>query len=634
MLKEISLYLFNNEELLGMLITCLLAWSIITALFYQLKKRKKEEPKKNWTLNDAYLICIITVIYSIFSLWNLGSFKAPQNFWQPQVENETILLTLPEKTQFDTITWISGEGDSNLHPTGLQFGTEIQIDGSNDQQQWEPILKLENSSYMAWVMSTVHSCDYRYIRLTFTKDHSVLHEIGFRQSNEEQHLPVQFVSQSNLNNPFNGEALIDEQNTLPLKASYINGTYFDEIYHTRNAYEIANGLIMYSHVHPLFGTSFIALAIKVFGLNPFGWRIAGALFGILMLPLFYLLGKLLFKQTRYAAIGTILFAADFMHYTTSRIGTLEPFSIFWILLMTTLMIYYVQLDFFKEKLTKTLGVLATCGITMGLAIATKWTGAYAAVALAILFFNKMFNNFNLYRSAVTVENKKEEDHQIIQQFTRRTAITLFWCCLFFVAVPLIIYFVAYMPMMIFKNTPWSIQGVIDHTIGVYNYHATLTATHPFQSVWWQWVLNLKPIWYYFSSTETTVSTISAFGNPLLWWAGAGSIIYCFIALIRKRCSNAWIISVCFLCQIIPWVLVTRCVFIYHYYPSVPFMILSVVYCIAKIEAIQPLYRRHVHIFVFLCVLCFILFLPVIGGFNTTHFYIDNILRWLPSWYFG
>ena len=49
--------------------------------------------------------------------------------------------------------------------------------------------------------------------------------------------------------------------------------------------------------------------------------------------LLYAVLKVIFIKPEYAALGTLLFSVDFMHITTSRIATLEPFSVFFILLM-------------------------------------------------------------------------------------------------------------------------------------------------------------------------------------------------------------------------------------------------------------------------------------------------------------
>ena len=77
-----------------------------------------------------------------------------------------------------------------------------------------------------------------------------------------------------------GDALFDEQSEVPDTISQLNSMYFDEIYHARTAYEFLHGLPTYENTHPPLGKIFIALGVAIFGMNPFGWRIMGTLFGI------------------------------------------------------------------------------------------------------------------------------------------------------------------------------------------------------------------------------------------------------------------------------------------------------------------------------------------------------------------
>ena len=96
----------------------------------------------------------------------------------------------------------------------------------------------------------------------------------------------------------------------------------------------------------------IAFFIKLLGNNPFAWRIGGVLFSAAMIPLIYDLCRRLFKKTFYAALGAIFLACDFMHLTTARIATLEPFSVFFILLMTYFMIRYWRMSFYEDDFKK------------------------------------------------------------------------------------------------------------------------------------------------------------------------------------------------------------------------------------------------------------------------------------------
>ena len=188
--------------------------------------------------------------------------------------------------------------------------------------------------------------------------------------------------------------------------------------------------------------------------------------------------------------------------------------------------------------------------------------------------------------------------------------------------------------MIYKNEPFTILGVYGQTMGMYDYHKNLEATHPFQSVWYEWILNIKPIWYYHQVNDGMVKTISAYGNPVIFLTGAIAMVTTAYYAVFKRCKTALLIVISYLAQLIPWILVTRCVFIYHYYPSIPFLLLSIIYCIKKLIDTDERYKKAVTIFVILSILAFIILLPTISGFTTTQWYIDNVTNWYPTWYFG
>lgn len=655
-MKALSLRLFADQELL-----MLLFWLVLTAvsltvvykkgLFNQLFNRKqnqrlsfkwkisdgyqKSQASVPWEGKDVFLVILITLLYSIVSLWQLGSAKLPETQWQPASEDEFLILEITgDSTAFDQLYLLPGEGDNNALEDGYQIGLKnIQITGSNDQNTWELIADIDESSYLQWKIID-GSWNYRYIGIIVKNSRDVINEIGFKRAGFDEFLPVRVKTRSNTENPYIPENIIDEQDKLPIRPTYMDETYFDEIYHVRNAQEISQGQFMYASVHPLLGTQIIAFFIKVLGNNPFAWRIGGALFGIAMLPVFYCLCKALFKKSYYAAAGTIFLACDFMHLTTSRIATLEPFSVFFIILMTYFMLRYVQLSFYDTDLKKTLKWLMLSGISMGFGIAVKWTGAYAGIGLAILFFSSLLRRGIEYRKAKKKVTPDNFEKHIIETFPKYAGYTLLWCGLWFVFIPLVIYFAAYIPCHIYRNEAWSIEGVIRQTIGMYKYHANLEATHPFQSVWWQWILDIRPIWYYHRVYDEVVYTISAFGNPLIWWSGLAAVLFCVIQVIKKKAAVSFWILVSYLAQLVPWMLVTRCVFIYHYYPSVPFLILALVYSIQHLIECNPRMQKRVTGFIIVCVILFLLFLPATAGFGTTKGYIDGFLRWFPSWYFG
>ena len=166
--------------------------------------------------------------------------------------------------------------------------------------------------------------------------------LSFQTWNEKQ-----FLSELRANYAL---CLVDEQDTVPEEPSYFNGMIFDEIYHARTAYENIHNMSVYEWTHPPLGKLIIALGILIFGMKPFGWRIMGALFGVAMVPLMYVFAKRIFKRTDFAFITAGLWAFDCMHFTQTRIATIDVYGVFFILLMFFFMYEYVRQDYFAAPL--------------------------------------------------------------------------------------------------------------------------------------------------------------------------------------------------------------------------------------------------------------------------------------------
>ena len=89
----------------------------------------------------------------------------------------------------------------------------------------------------------------------------------------------------------------------------------------------------------------------------------------------------------------------------------------------------------------------------------------------------------------------------------------------------------------------------------------------------------------------------------------------------------------YLAEYLPWCLVTRIAFIYHYFPSVPFVVLMLMYCVR--EAGTRLSKRGRLILVSgyaaAALGLFLLFYPVLSGQTVSGQYVDTLLRWMDSW---
>lgn len=644
-MKNLSLKLCNDTELIPLLLILAIVSFVIFLLFHFIPNTKEKKTQQTqtffhqtkhypkYTKTDWRNILVITICYAIISLWHLGTNTFPTTTWQPssQTDTQDIIFHFTQSTTFDAIYTIYGEGDNNANPDTYQLGTQgIQIYGSNDHKTWDLLTELEKGSIYQYQI-TEGSWNYAYIWLRSTNKNNSLTEIAFRNTKNDGFLPIE-VDTDITNTKYPATLLIDEQDKIPLTPTYENESYFDEIYHPRNAWEIANGQDMYATVHPLMGTNIMALFIHVFGMSPLVYRLPGAIFGILLIPLFYALTRRLFSKTSCATMSSILLAADFMHLTTSRIATLEPFSVFWILVMFYFMIRYTQLSWYDTSFKKEMFYLGLSGITMGIAIATKWTACYSAVGLAILLFSSFIVQYKDYRKAKQINDAQAKYVRSI--FPKRLCLTIALCFVFFIFIPIVIYALSYLPDHVWKNDTWSLANVWKQCIYMYEYHTNLNATHPYSSTWKQWLLDARPIWYYNGYDANGLQhTISCFSNPLMTWTALGTVLFTLLDGIRTRSYASRVICVGYITALAPWIIITRCVFAYHFYPTSFFAILSIVYVFRYVWQDGKIGKYIIVIYFLFYIGLFLAFLPATAGFGTTNAYIKS-LEWFSTWYFG
>lgn len=118
--------------------------------------------------------------------------------------------------------------------------------------------------------------------------------------------------------PSEGQALFDEQQEVPERSSFRNGTYFDEIYHGRTGYEFVHHLNVYEWTHPPLGKVFISIGIRIFGMCPFRLENCRVLYSVyLCYRLYTFLAKKLLKKS-WLAIVTLPFAHIRLYASSHR----------------------------------------------------------------------------------------------------------------------------------------------------------------------------------------------------------------------------------------------------------------------------------------------------------------------------
>ena len=572
---------------------------------------------------DLVPLTVLLAVYGVVAFTNLGAGTAPQSFYTFTEENSRVEIDLGSQQEISEIMYYSG-----LYPG--EYDLYVSANGSNWLRISDSDAEVDENGEVddaAMPQSYADLFKWQYIR----DDDSIIKARFIRIV--ARSLPMELgeiVLYDANGNPLDvsgvDSVLLDEQSTAPEKPSWYNGMYFDEIYHGRTAYEHIRNLNPYEITHPPLGKLIIALGIRLFGMTPFGYRAMGTLFGVLMLIPCYVLLKHMFGKTKVAACGTTVFAFEFMHFTQTRIATIDSYGVFFVLTGFLFMYRWITAPY-EAGLGKTWKDLFLCGLFFGLGCAAKWTVLYGGVGLALLW---------LLRVVLKYREKG------LGGYGGELLGTVGLSVLFFVIIPAAIYCVSYLPYgfargMTFPDLLFSgdyYKMVWENQVYMLTYHSGVDQFHPYSSRWYEWIFDLRPILYYLNYTAETKYAFGSFNSPFVSWAGLAALFAMIPAFCKRRNPAAVVIWVGYLCQLLPWVFISRTTFAYHYFGCSVFLVLAICFILDELLSRNPKNDMILYGAAGLQVGLFALFYPVLSGVGATVDYCMTFLKWLPRWPWG
>ena len=444
----------------------------------------------------------------------------------------------------------------------------------------------------------------------------------------------------------------DEPETLPETPSLKTDFYWDEIFFARTAYEIAQGWSPSEITHPPLGKIILSWGILLFGMNPFGWRFMAVLFSILLTPLSYYFGKKVFKRTFGAALVCLLFALDGMHIVQGNIATVDTFVVFFIIAMYTAFLAFWEKDFLTEKPWKLFLPLALSGIFFGMAASCKWTGIYAGGGLFVLLCVALVKAFL----------RQKKDPSLRKVFWRRSLGTVAVCFVSFILLGGSIYLLSYLPFLNAGQEGTLLEIFWRNQKYIWWHHAVhVPGTTNGNSSWWfLWPLNLSSCRFYNNAAnlpEGMYARIHTFGVTTTYWLCFAALVLTVLWLIRRRIPacrakddqkhfpfpspSLLLVMVGFCANYLPWVIIPRLTFTYHFYNAVPFYLclgvgfllwlsdnfrLSVNLSVGKRSF--SVAAGNLAVFLILTIIClnFAAFYPVFIGFPIPELLADILFR--------
>ncbi|MEM6581119.1 MAG: phospholipid carrier-dependent glycosyltransferase [Pseudomonadota bacterium] len=313
------------------------------------------------------------------------------------------------------------------------------------------------------------------------------------------------------------------------------------------------------------GQSFSGVGTPLTEVSPVLLRFVPALAGSLIPVLVFIL-LLQLGTSRWAALlGAWAVLFDNALLVQTRVLGLEG-----ILLLSILAALVLALAARSARSSTGLVLLSiAAGICVGMAVGTKFTGLTAGALVAIAFFMPLDRPFSIARTAVM--------------------------CGCAAAGAMVIYVGAWVLHFTLLDQPGGghafgvptgdmMKDIIDIHQNMFAVNTGLTATHPNASPWWSWPFMWRPLYYHAGQG----SSIYFVGNPLVWWTSAlGMLVIVwlgarklslgpkFAGLTWSRWSLRLLPLTAFFIAYLPYSLVPRVLFLYHYLPVLVFAICSI-----------------------------------------------------------
>ena len=391
----------------------------------------------------------------------------------------------------------------------------------------------------------------------------------------------------------------------------IPGPVFDEVFYPFWGLSYLTGEQFFS-VHPPLGNYLFTLSIYLFHLlpgtgelgtsldqlNPLSYRWLNAMVGSLLVLVAYFVALRIYNKTVFALLVALFFAIDGSMLVDSRFGLINIYLAFFGGISLLFFLKSIQ-----DKDHKILNVIF-CGVFLGLATSIKWNGLgywLTIVMFSFLPYLWKATEGNTGIPPIVAKNITEIRQGLARNIGFVLSISL---------IAVIGYLLIWLPDLAFHDD----FDLVDKHSQIASYHLDRPEEklHPYSSPWYTWPFMSRPVGYYFSSVDaltgegintTYFTDVHLFPNPVIYWLSALSILVLSFHwvyslqnfLLHRIYDKAFLplsfILIGFFGNFLPWALVSRSTFLYHYQPASGFAFMALAFCLYNLRRKnRPQYR--------------------------------------------
>ena len=323
--------------------------------------------------------------------------------------------------------------------------------------------------------------------------------------------------------------------------------YFDEIHYLPAARALLAGSDWLNREHPMFGKELLAAGMALFGDHPWAWRLPSALAGAF--TLWAAMRALWFASlSRFATIAYgVLLASGFILFVHARIAMLDAFMV------ALLALAFWQCAAAVREPEHGRRSLAIAGVAIGLALGTKWNAIPLAPLPGLAFIAARY-----------------EANGIGGLFSRRGApvpgVRLAEAALWLGVVPLIFYAATFLPAYLIEPGELARRGFIGLHEMMLKMQESVVKQHPYQSVWTDWIIDRRAIWYLYEPVDGAQRGVLLIGNPVTMLLGLPAMVWCAWMGLARRRVDALAVALIYALSVGFWIVAAKPIqFYYHYF---------------------------------------------------------------------
>ena len=377
---------------------------------------------------------------------------------------------------------------------------------------------------------------------------------------------------------------------------------FDEVHYVPAARVLASLAGPVNIEHPLLGKTIIALGILLFGDGPLGWRFFSSVASTAVVVGVFAILWVTFGRLRPAVVGSVLAILNFTIFVQARIAMLDGFMAAFVVAAVAMLAWSMRGTGAQVRRRWLAG-----SVLLGLAVGTKWTAApYVAFAAC---------------GYLLLRRDRADRWPGLHPIAALAMLGL---------ASVGTYLATFAPAFFYRSDPLTLATLIPYQLDIFHQQTQVLPPHTYQSAWYTWPFDLRPIWYLYEPVDGAQRGILMLGNPVVMWGGLAAVLACLWGWARHRSTALGTIAWLWIASVAMWAIIPKSLgFFYYYYLSTIWLPIAIAAALDRFGRGRLRYLDEAA--VTLAAMLFVHFYPILAATALSGPGAFQRWMWLSTW---